>query len=67
MNQHEVNIQSSKANVSSLGNAYIPSDKVIVSKTKDILEFPLLTLIMFSLRDWWEMWGIIQVAQYGSK
>ena len=31
---HEVNIHSSKTNVSSLGNAYIPSDNVIVSKAE---------------------------------
>ena len=38
--QHEVNIQSSKTNVSSLGNAYIPSDNVIVSKAKISLLTP---------------------------
>ena len=32
--QHEVNIQSSKTNVSSLGSAYVPSDNKIVSRDK---------------------------------
>ena len=41
MNQHphEVNIHSSKTNVSSLGSAYIPSETVIVSEAKISLRF----------------------------